>query len=257
MRFDSCTTSCLNILALGFTFLVPLVPSGKSFAQEVEWTYGGQNNPTHWGELNSDFQLCEVGRDQSPINITEAIPVRGESLETDYQTVPLEVFNNGHTIRVNYAPGSLITINGRPYELVQFHFHTPSEHYLNDKAAAMELHLVHRDQNNQLAVLGVMITEGEANETLAQIWQNFPQAGEKIQPRNITINASNLLPNQRNYYHYQGSLTTPPCSEGVSWNVLVEPITASPEQIEQFMKLYQYNARPIQPLNGRQIQIRQ
>ena len=146
-------------------------------------------------------------------------------------------------------------INDEKYELVQFHFHTPSEHEINNKAAAMELHLVHRNEAGKLAVVGVMLTKGKENSLIKEIWENIPATGKTNTVSNIKINAANLLPSSKSYYSYTGSLTTPPCSEGVKWNVFVEPITVSEEQIEAFEKIYQVDARPIQPTNRRAIQL--
>ncbi len=232
------------------------------YAQETHphWSYGGTGNPTNWGHLEEDFELCGMGRDQSPINIdlTNQLTVEGSSsLEFHYQNTPLTVINNGHTIQVNNNSESYITLNGEKYQLIQFHFHTPSEHTLEGIASAMELHFVHKNSAGKLAVVGVMIKEGKTNPTLETIWENIPSEMETNEVNTITINGNSLLPKNHNFVHYQGSLTTPPCSENVQWNIMLEPIEASPEQIETFMNLYQANSRPVQPLNGRQIEINQ
>ncbi len=219
------------------------------------WGYGGAENPTQWGSLGKDFALCESGRDQSPINIKNAVESTPAKINFDYKSSPLVVVNNGHTIQVNYAKGSTVTINGEKYALLQFHFHTPSEHEINDKATAMELHLVHRNEAGKLAVVGVMLNKGKANALIEQVWQNIPASGKTNTVSDRMINAADLLPKSMAYYSYDGSLTTPPCSEGVKWNVFVEPMTISEEQIEAFEKIYQVDARPIQSANGRPVQL--
>lgn len=219
------------------------------------WSYGGSENPTQWGKLSNDFALCELGRDQSPINIKNTVEDSPAKIDFDYKPSPLVVVNNGHTIQVNYAQGSTVTINGKKYALLQFHFHTPSEHNINDKASPMELHLVHRNEAGQLAVVGVMLNQGIANPLIAEIWKQIPDIGATNTVSDRLINASNLLPSKKSYFSYMGSLTTPPCSEGVSWNLFLEPITVSKEQVEIFAKIYQVDARPLQPINDRTVQL--
>jgi carbonic anhydrase len=219
------------------------------------WSYGGAENPTQWGKLSKDFAQCELGKNQSPINIKNAVQGTPPNITFDYKPSPLNVVNNGHTIQVNYAKGSTVSINGEQYSLVQFHFHTPSEHQINDKASAIELHLVHSNAAGKLAVLGVLINEGKANPLIEEIWKQIPDVGVTNKVSDRLINAASLLPNSKAYYSYSGSLTTPPCSEGVKWQVFVEPITASEEQIAAFTKIYQVDARPIQPVNSRTVEV--
>lgn len=246
--------SCLIILLSSANHL----PWSEVVAKENDaphWSYGGAENPTRWGQLSQDFSACELGRDQSPIDIDDAVPGDSTAIDFDYKSTPLEIVNNGHTIQVNYEEGSTIDLAGEIYNLLQFHFHTPSEHTLNQRASAMELHLVHQNASGQLAVIGVMMDEGTRNPALNTIWSNIPSKEGGNRPKNQTINATNFLPQERSYYSYKGSLTTPPCSEGVSWNVMTQPIQVSEEQIAAFASLYQVNARPIQPANGRIIQL--
>jgi carbonic anhydrase len=221
----------------------------------IHWGYGGVENPTQWGSLSKDFALCELGKVQSPINIKDAVIGSPTSIKFDYKPSPLVTLNNGHTIQVNYAKGSTININGEKYSLIQFHFHTPSEHEINNKASALELHLVHRNTAGKLAVVGVLLNKGKANDLIEEVWNNIPEVGKTNTVSDHTINAVNLLPKGRAYYSYAGSLTTPPCSEDVKWHVLVEPMTVSEEQIETFTNMYPVDARPIQPINGRTIEL--
>ena len=231
-----------------------VVPTIKSSAQpSPEWSYGGAENPTRWAGLSPKFQLCEIGRNQSPINFSQANRKNSGKIEFNYQSTPLEVINNGHTIQVNYPKGSSINVNGKTYELLQFHFHTPSEHTVNQQAYALEGHLVHRNQDGKFAVVGVFLKEGDRNPFLESIWKNLPAKGKTQKISNVKIDASRLLPTSNSYYSYEGSLTTPPCSEGVTWIVMKRPIEASKEQIAKFASLYNVNARPVQPINGRQI----
>ena len=182
-------------------------------------------------------------------------PEESNPIQFNYQPINLTVKNNGHTIQVDYPPGSAIVLDGKKYELLQFHFHTPSEHTVDRIALAMEMHLVHQNSEGNLAVVGVLVKEGEENYFLQQIWEHLPESKGEKEVKGVKINAENLLPSNRDYYSYSGSLTTPPCSEGVSWNVLKMPIEASAEQIEHFMEIYQMNARPVQPLNRRKIKL--
>lgn len=219
------------------------------------WSYGGAANPTQWGRLGHDFALCEVGRDQSPIDIDDAVDGTPANIEFNYAPTPLVVVNNGHTVQVNYEAGSTVNISGEEYELLQMHFHTPSEHTVSGKAAAMELHLVHRNQEGQLGVIGVMMEQGDAHPVIEEIWQRIPEEEGINAVKGATINAADLLPNGVTYFSYAGSLTTPPCSEQVKWHVLAQTIQVSEEQIAAFESLYQMNARPVQPTNGRIIEL--
>lgn len=230
----------------------------------VHWSYGGSRNPSRWGKISAEYVLCKTGQYQSPINFdsdnferkinSESTP---KPLKFNYQRIPLTVKNNGHTIQVDYSGGSSggssMEIDGETYRLLQFHFHTPSEHTVDEMAYGMELHLVHQNQAGNFAVVGVFIEEGAENYFLQQIWDHLPESeGEKTLEK-LMVNAYNFLPENREYYSYDGSLTTPPCSEAVKWYVMTTPIEASAEQIEQFMEIYPMNARPVQPLHRRKI----
>lgn len=247
----------LQIVAACLVFAVAVAdPTPLQAEASVHWGYEGERGPAHWGDLAPEFATCATGRAQSPIDLA-GNPTRDRAaapLAFRYQPTPLAVKNNGHTLQVDYAPGSSATINGDRYDLLQFHFHAPSEHTVNGRPAAMELHLVHRNAAGKLAVVGVLIEAGAANPELARLWENAPTEEGTSAP-NGSINAANLLPaSQGTLYHYTGSLTTPPCSEDVDWNVLAVPIQASPAQIAQFRQLYDGNARPVQALNRRTLE---
>lgn len=245
-----------QLSSLIFISAFPLLTISSVQSEEVDWSYGGQENPTHWGELSPEFADCETGKYQSPINLEQIDQSIPASLKFNYQPTSLEIVrnvSNGQNVQVNYDKGSTLTVNSQEYELFQFHFHTPSEHTLKGEASGMELHLVHQNQAGEYAVVGVFIEEGEENPLLATIFNNLP-AENGTKTDDVTLNASDFLPSERSYWSYSGSLTTPPCTEGVSWYVLDTPIEVSEEQMNQFAELYTVNARPVQPLNERQVE---
>ncbi|MDP8965621.1 MAG: carbonic anhydrase family protein [Cyanobacteriota bacterium] len=252
--------SCISAVPLG------LLSDIKPSQAEPEFSYGGYTNPTNWNELSTNWAICESGTQQSPIDIkTSSLGnVAGSiltpaNIQFNYQSLTnFVVQNNGHTIQVNYpypSGTSTMTVDGETYQLVQFHLHTDSEHKIDGEAAALELHLVHQNSQGKLAVVGVMIENGAINNDLQTVFASMPKE-EGTKTAMGTINASNFLPANRSYYGYQGSLTTPPCSEGVKWIVLKNPITASQAQIDAFTNIFQVNARPHQDLNGRTIELR-
>jgi carbonic anhydrase len=199
-----------------------------------------------------------LGKTQSPIDIRDdiATPTELPPIQFDYKAAPLRIINTGHSIQVNYAPGSSITIGGRRYELVQFHFHKPSEEKINGHAYPMVAHLVHKDQDGKLAVVAVLLAAGSANPLLKTLWDNIPKQQEaEATIEAITINAADLLPASRGYYTFTGSLTTPPCSEGVRWLVLKSPSSVSDGEVARFGEFYPMNARPVQALNGREVKV--
>lgn len=216
------------------------------------WGYEGEAGPTHWGELSADFRTCAIGVQQAPIDLSGAIKAHPGPLHLEYRPIPLRVVNNGHTIQVNTPPGNRLQIAEKTYELQQFHFHHPSEHLLAGKAFDLECHFVHKAADGALAVIGVFIRPGSANAALTPIWQAMPSApGPEKAVAGVLVDSAGLLPKQRVYYRYFGSLTTPPCTEGITWTVFRTPVHASPEQIRRFAALFPMNARPAQPLNRR------
>jgi carbonic anhydrase len=216
------------------------------------WSYEGEGGPAKWGELSADFKTCALGTEQTPIDLRGAIKARVGAPTIGYRKMPLTILNNGHTIQVNTPPGCELELSGTVYELVQFHFHHPSEHLLSGKAQAMELHFVHKAANGSLAVVGVFIQLGDENRGLAPVWAAMPANETPARlVAGVTVDPASLLPKARGYYRYMGSLTTPPCSEGLTWTVFRTPIEASPEQIRQFAALFPHNARPVQSLNRR------
>ena len=224
-------------------------PSGGT--SPPHWSYEGEAGAGHWGELSADFKSCEFGVQQSPIDLADPVTAQLGGLDIAYHDMKLRIINNGHTIQVNADPGSLCVIGGTTYELLQFHFHHPSEHLLSGKAFDLECHLVHRSAAGDLAVIGVFIKPGAANPSLGPIWNAMPLQEGLEKDAGLAINPASLLPAASGFFRYMGSLTTPPCSEGVTWSVLRSVVEASPDQIRQFATLFANNARPVQARNRR------
>lgn len=231
--------------------LCPLCRSGGAAAAEVHWDYEGANGPEAWGKLSPEFQACSMGREQTPIDLKNGIRAEPGIISYAYKRMPVRILNNGHTIQVNCPAGSQAQIAGQTYDLLQYHFHHPSEHILSGQRFELEMHLVHRNKAGELAVIGIFIRAGQANQTLQSIWQVMPTKASPEKWTSVSVNPDRLLPPNSTYFRYYGSLTTPPCSEGVLWTVYREPIEASEAQLKQFAQIFANNARPIQPLNRR------
>jgi carbonic anhydrase len=254
--------SRLAHLAIALLILCAALASADSAIAQAQpakpphWGYSGADGPDHWGDLEADYAECKSGHRESPIDIAGAQPADLAPIHFDYKLEPLKVINNGHTLQFNYEAGSSITINGTALPLVQFHFHHVSENEIDGKKYDMELHFVHIDSAaNRTAVVAVFIKSGAENALLRDLWSHIPRdKGKEVEYKKVVINAADLLPGDQNYYTFDGSLTIPPCKEGVKWFVMKTPIEASPAQIAAFAKLYPDNARPVQPTNGRQIQ---
>ena len=224
--------------------------------QSPHWSYEGEEGPEHWGEIAELYRMCSEGKNQSPIDLTVDVHAGLPELVFDYHSSNLLETNTGHSIQQNVQPGSFLTITGRDarYQLKQFHFHSPSEHKINGRSYAMELHFVHVSDDGALAVVGVLIDEGEEHPVLNQLWSWMPENAGDTSEQAIGIEETNLLPPTREYFAYSGSLTTPPCSEGVVWVVLKTPIEASAEQIARFKeRVGPATNRPVQPHNARLI----
>lgn len=225
-----------------------------SHGQGHGWGYAGDNGPEHWGGLSDDFAACDAGRMQSPIDVERNGSFAADTVEIDfdYRLTALTILHNGHTVQANYAPGSGITVAGKRYELLQFHFHTPSEHATDGKQFPMEFHFVHKSADGKLAVVGVLVQSGIENLAMREMWDHMPMHEAEAETYDsVVINGRDLLPGDRAYYRYMGSLTTPPCSEGVNWFLLTEPVTASSEQIAKMSEALGGNARPLQARNNR------
>jgi carbonic anhydrase len=233
-------------------------PADAQHASTAHWQYEGADGPAHWGTLDGAYKKCSVGRQQSPIDIREAKAVDLPAITFSYKPSPLKVIDNGHTVQVTYAPGSFIRVGDQRYELQQFHFHHPAEEKVSGKSYPMVAHLVHKNAAGQLAVVAVLLTKGTANPLVAKLWKYLPaEHGKEVTPQNASVDATELLPSAHGYFTFSGSLTTPPCSEGVTWFVLKAPTQVSAGEILTFARKYPHNARPVQPLNGREIKASQ
>lgn len=232
----------------------PAVASAPAGADpQAAWAYVGETGPSVWGGLRPGFATCAVGKRQSPIDIRGGIAVDLEAVQFDYRASAFNVIDNGYTVQVNLGPGNSIQIMGRRYELEQFHFHRPSEERINGRQYEMDVHLVHKDPEGRLAVVAVLLDRGAAQTVVQAVWNNLPLEKGEEQPASVVLDLNHLLPADRGYYTYMGSLTTPPCSEGVLWMVMRQPVTVSQGQIDIFSRLYPMNARPVQSASGRLI----
>lgn len=226
---------------------------GDGHGGAPHWAYRGEAGPQAWGGLRPEFSTCATGTRQSPIDIRDGIGVDLEPVQFDYRASSFRVIDNGHTIQVNVGSGNTIQAMGRRYELLQFHFHRPSEERVDGRQFDMVAHLVHKDPEGRLAVVAVLLDRGSMQPLIQTVWNNLPlEKGEEVGARAV-IDLNHLLPADRRYYTYMGSLTTPPCSEGVLWMVMREPVQMSLSQIDIFARLYPMNARPVQSAAGRLI----
>jgi carbonic anhydrase len=226
--------------------------NAQEHGAEHHWSYDGETGPNHWGDLNREYVSCKTGHHQSPINIGQTHKGDLPAIEFDYKTAPLHIIDNGHTVMINYPPGSSIRVGDKRFELKQFHFHLPSEEMIKGKKYAMTLHLVHEAEDGSTAVVAVLLQQGGDNPLLDELWEDVPREKDKeALLDSVQINVTSLLPADRGYYTYAGSLTTPPCTEDVTWYVLKHPVAISAEEIREFSKLYRHDARPIQPVYDR------
>ena len=222
-------------------------------AHAAHWSYGGEGGPEGWGQLRPEFATCATGSRQSPIDIRSGVKVDLEAIQFDYRPTGFSVVDTGHTIQVNLGGGNSIEVQGRRFELLQFHFHRPSEERVNGRQFDMVAHLVHKDPEGRLAVVAVLLDRGTVQPLVQTVWNNLPLEKNTEQVVRGELNLNHLLPADRRYFTYMVSLTTPPCSEGVLWLVLQQPVPVAPEQVNVFSRLYPMNARPIQQASGRLI----
>ncbi|HHQ4662867.1 TPA: carbonic anhydrase [Aeromonas veronii] len=221
------------------------------FAATPHWEYSGEAGPAHWAKLTPEFGQC-AGSNQSPVNLNGLVEAKLAPLVLHYQAGGNTVVNKGHTVQVGYAPGSTLQLDGTTFELKQFHFHAPSENLIEGKSYPLEGHLVHVSDKGEIAVVAVMFEVGKANPALAAVWGELPAKVGETQALKAPLSAEQLLPESRDYYRFSGSLTTPPCSEGVRWLVMKQPVEVSQAQSDAFKAVMHHpNNRPVQPLNGR------
>ncbi|MCY3776496.1 MAG: carbonic anhydrase family protein [Candidatus Aminicenantes bacterium] len=226
-------------------------PRRNQHSADPSWGYEPHNGPEVWGALDTAFISCASGDEQSPIDLAAGQGAEVAPVEFDYRRTRFAIENTGRTIQVNPDSGSGIVLNGVRSALVQFHFHHPSEHTFDGIRLALEMHLVHRSDFGSHTVLGILFKEGQASEALAPVWKHLPpeQSESKMVPDELDL--ASLLPAVRTSWRYRGSLTTPPCTEGVDWVVLTEPLSMSKTQIASFGAIYPQNCRPVQPLGDR------
>lgn len=222
-------------------------------AHGTHWSYDGETGPANWGRINSSWAKCGSGNRQSPIDLRDGIKVDLEQIAFDYRASGFNVIDNGHTIQVGVGMGNYITVQNRTYELQQFHFHRPAEEKINGRGAEMVIHLVHKDVEGNIAVVAVLLERGPANPTVQTVWNNLPLEKQMVVNPVVALDINALLPKKRDYFTFMGSLTTPPCTEGVLWLVMKQPLQVSPAQMALFSRLYPINARPVQASNGRMI----
>ena len=230
------------------------ISARRGFGADVNWTYeGATNGAAKWGELDPDFRACSVGTQQSPIDFSgDIIKAQLPPLRTSWAKNADTIVNNGHTIQLNMSEGSTLSVgSGGSYRLLQFHFHRPSEHTINGASFPMEVHFVHQNASGALAVVGVLMTGGRPNKTFNTIVLTMPNREGPPVKADPKIDPNALLPAKRSYYRYEGSLTTPPCSETVDWLLLTEPIQVADADIASFATLFKHNARPVQKLDRR------
>jgi carbonic anhydrase len=220
--------------------------------KHASWGYKGSTGPENWGGLSKDFAACGNGTKQSPIDVHANFAAGKKPIGMDYSATELAILNNGHTVQVSYPEGSHLQVGNKAFRLLQFHFHAPSEHTIEGVSYPMEIHFVHQADDGELSVIGVMVAKGAENLALGEFWDDLPKSESNVRSvKNEVINARDLIPLESGFYRYMGSLTTPPCSEGVNWYVMKQPILASAEQIETFRGVMHDNNRPVQPVNGR------
>lgn len=252
------TTAVIRALALAVLLL-----GAPGAASALEWDYQDEHGPKHWHELDPSFYLCGTGRAQSPIDLGVIAGETRMPLAFEYAPAVLriqrtehvvDIVNNGHTIQIDSDENSTLTTAGVTYRLAQYHFHAPSEHTINGLRYPMEMHLVHQADDGRLLVVGVFIREGEHNAAFEAVWEHLPkEVGEQQHVEHVLVNVDDLLPDDRRTLRYMGSLTTPPCTEGVKWLVDANPVALSPKQVRAFTKIVNDNNRPVQPRNDRPV----
>ena len=237
----------ISLIAAAMIASVAFAKGGHS----VHWGYSGENGPAHWGDLDEKFLMCKIGKNQSPVDLNRFVEADLPKMQITYAGNAMSVVNNGHTIQVNTMGANTIKVDGVEFTLKQFHFHTPSENHIDGKSYPMEAHFVHLDKDSNIAVIALMFEEGAPNKAIDKFLSKVTkEPGEPVQLAEM-FNPGELFPKNLDYYRFNGSLTTPPCSEGVRWLVLKHAVTASKEQLDAMRAIMGKNNRPIQPLNAR------
>lgn len=226
----------------------------------MHWSYSGEGGPEQWGDLSPDYTACKTGTSQSPIDIVTKRAALDKSLKLiDFHykaPLPLQIWNNGHTIQVQSSASESIKVGGGEWKLVQFHMHSPSEHAIDGQLLDLELHLVHANDKGELSVVGLLFKRGNENKALAPVFEHIPaEVGKEASPVDgVTLDLTKLLPPKPGYYTYSGSLTTPKCTEGVRWYVLKPTAEVSDAQLRRFRAAFKGDTnRPVQPLGARKV----
>lgn len=251
MKSKLFVSGLLVIVFLVLGACTPKIEDPHPTITPAHWTYEGEEGPAYWGEIDNTYATCGRGTSQSPIDISAPNEKDLSNISFHYQLSEVNILNNGHTVQVNYDAGSYIEVDGVRYDAAQFHYHAPSEHAIDGKLFAAELHIVHKSADGKLAVVGLMLNEGAENAAFAPFINNLPAEKADVKDAGVKINAADLLPAEQTTFRYSGSLTTPPCSEGVSWLVMTTPVELSAEQLSALDILFEDNNRPIQALNDR------
>ena len=228
--------------------------AGNAWASGGQWGYSGKIAPEHWGSLDSAYTLCAAGVNQSPVDLTDCIESELEPVSLNYTGLVTEIVHTGHTVQAKYTAGSTVTVNGKTFSLKQLHFHTPGENLIRGKQFPLEAQFVHADPDGNLAVIAVMYSLGKENAELKKIWRQMPDEAGKGAGMSSQVRADDLMPENKEYYRFNGSLTTPPCTEGVLWLVMKNPVPVSEAQVKQLAEALGHpNNRPVQPINARPI----
>lgn len=248
----------MGLLVLASAAVAQLTPSRAQTsateqakpAPRVEFGYAGPSGPDHWAELSKNYAICATGQQESPIDLHGPITADLGAIDFAWQKLALRATNNGHTVQFDASPGSSMALGGNRYALAQFHIHHPSEHLLDGRRFPLEIHFVHTLADGRIGVVGVFVAEGKANPVLQTALDTIPKDVDTTSTGGV-IDPRALLPVKRGFYRYEGSLTTPPCTEKVDWIVMATPIEASAAQIDQFQAIFPFNARPLQAINRR------
>jgi len=244
----------LGVMVLGLGLGVAM-PMGAVAQAGASWSYEGKQGPLNWSRLDPAYKACANGKEQSPIDIRGArLDKSLPPIEFHYVSGGMTLVNNGHTVQVTPAAGSYIVVGGVRYDLVQFHFHHPGEESVKGKLPDMNIHFVHKSADGKLAVVAVRLNEGNANAVLAALWEHLPKTAGATDKMTESMSPAGLLPTDRGYWTYEGSLTAPPCTEGVRWFIFEQQMELSRDQLKSFAALYKVNSRLQQPTHGRKIE---
>jgi carbonic anhydrase len=245
--------ACVALLLLPMLTAAAAAGTVSGPAMPPHWQYHGTVGPEHWGDLTPDFVACRDGRSQSPIDIVATAMMDAPALATDYISSPVVVTNTGHTIQVTPQAAGHLTVDNKSYRLLQFHFHSPAEEHIDGESFPLGVHFVHGSEAGELLVVAVLIREGEENTDWQAVFTHLPEGQEAVIALEMPLDISRLIPLDKGFYSFMGSLTTPPCSEGVRWFVMKEVVSLSAAQIGAFTGIYPMNARPLQPRHGREV----